>query len=322
MAPRADGGRLNVWNSLDSYPTGRAPIVATIGNFDGVHLGHAAILTSVTAAAKARRTPSLLVTFDPHPLAVVAPSRRPKLLTTRRQKLDALEAAGVDGVLILPFDRELAALTAEAFFGEYLAERLRFAAVHVGRNFRFGRDRAGDLRALEAIGARLGFAVVGVPQIEVGSETVSSSAIRLAVEEGDVARARAMLGRPYALTGEVVRGEGRGRTLEFPTANVRVENEALPCRGVYVTETSVFASRFPSVTNVGVRPTFGGTAMSVESHLIDFDEDLYGERVEVRFLARLRDEMTFEGPAALADQIARDLAAATAYFSGLALVRR
>ena len=313
---------MNVWNSLDAYPTGRGPLAATIGNFDGVHLGHQAILASVTAAAKSRSIGSILVTFDPHPLAVVAPSRRPKLLQTRRQKLEALEASGIDGVLIVPFDRELAALDGDAFFSDYLGERLRFASVHIGRNFRFGRARGGDLRSLEEIGRAKGFSVVGVPSVEVDGETVSSSAIRALVEEGDVSRARAMLGRPFAVTGEVVRGAGRGRLLEFPTANLAVENEALPRRGVYVTETAVFATRFPSVTNVGVRPTFGGTTLSIETHLLDVDEDLYGERLEVRFLARLRDEKAFDGPSELADQIARDRAAAASYFSGLSLARR
>jgi riboflavin kinase/FMN adenylyltransferase len=192
----------------------------------------------------------------------------------------------------------------------------------VGSTFRFGRARGGDIRLLQTIGAELGFTVVAVPPVSVEGETVSSSAIRAAIEAGDVARARAFLGRPFAVTGEVVRGEGRGRMLEFPTANVAVENETVPGRGVYVTETLAFASRFPSITNVGVRPTFGGNTLAVESHLIDIDEDLYGERVEVRFLARLRDEATFAGPAELADQIARDQAAAISYFSGLSLTRR
>jgi riboflavin kinase / FMN adenylyltransferase len=315
------GTGVNVWNELDAFPTGREPLVATIGNFDGVHLGHRAILDSVTSAAKARSAPSLLITFDPHPLAVVAPSRRPRLLQTRRQKLETLEDARIDGVLILPFDRELASLDGEAFFGEFLAQRLRFASIHVGRNFRFGRARGGDLRVLEAIGRQRGFSVVGVPQVEIAGETVSSSAIRAAIEEGEIERARAMLGRPFAVTGEVIRGEGRGRTLEFPTANLAVENETIPRRGVYVTETVVFASRFPSVTNVGIRPTFGGSTLSVETHLLDVDEDLYGERLEVRFLARLRDERTFGGAAELADQIARDRAAAISYFSALTLAR-
>jgi riboflavin kinase/FMN adenylyltransferase len=316
------GHRVNVWNSLDAYPTGREPVVATIGNFDGVHVGHQAILASVVAAGKARSAPSLLITFDPHPLAVVSPSRRPKLLQTRRQKLEALEASRIDAVLILPFDREMAALTGEEFFGELLSERIRFATIHVGRNFRFGRARAGDLRALTEIGRARGFSVVGVPQVEIEKETVSSSAIRTAIDDGDVVRARAMLGRPFALTGEVVRGAGRGRSIEFPTANLAVENESIPKRGVYVTETVALATRYPSVTNVGIRPTFGGTTLSVETHLIDVDEDLYGERLEVSFLARLRDERTFAGPTELADQIARDRAAASSYFSGLQLAKR
>ena len=313
---------MNVWNGLDAFPTGREPMAATIGNFDGVHLGHQAILASVTAAARSRVIPSLCITFDPHPLAVVAPSRRPKLLMTRRQKIDAIEAAGIDGLLILPFDRELAALSGEAFFREELGARIRFASVHVGRGFRFGHLRSCDLAALEAIGAASGFSVVGVPPVEVDGETVSSTAVRQAVEDGEVVRARAMIGRPFEVTGLVVRGEGRGRSLRFPTANVAFENEMIPRRGVYVTDTVAFATRFPSVTNVGVRPTFDGSAVTVESHLLDVEEDLYGVRVDVRFLARLRDEMRFEGPAQLADQIARDAAAATSYFAGLSVARR
>jgi riboflavin kinase/FMN adenylyltransferase len=313
---------MNVWNSLDAFPTGREPIHATLGNFDGVHLGHQAILASVIRSARARSAPSLLVSFDPHPLAVVAPTRGPKLLQTRRQKLEALEASGLDALLILPFDRELAALTGEDFFRAYLAERIRFASVHVGSTFRFGRARGGDIRLLTDLGAELGFSVVTVPSVTVDGDTVSSSVIRAAIEDGDVAKARAMLGRPFAVTGEVVHGAGRGKALEFPTANIAVENETVPGRGVYVTETVVFASRFPSITNVGVRPTFGGTTLSVESHLIDANEDLYGERLEVRFLARLRDERKFAGPEELADQIARDQAAAISYFSGLTLARR
>lgn len=312
---------MNVWSSFDAFPTGREPTFATIGNFDGVHLGHQAILASVTRAARARSAPSLLITFDPHPLAVVAPSRGPKLLQTRRQRLETLEATGLDGVLLLPFDRELAALTGEEFFGTYLAQRLRFAAVHVGNNFRFGRARGCDVEVLKTIGAQMGFSVKIVPPVVVDGELASSSAIRTAIEHGDVESARSMLGRPFAVSGEVVRGEGRGRTIGFPTANIAIDNESIPAHGVYVTETLAFASRYPSITNVGMRPTFGGTSLSVESHLIDVDEDLYGERVEVAFLARLRDERKFAGPAELADQLARDRAAATSYFSGLTLMR-
>ncbi len=305
-----------VWYGIERFPAGAPPVVATIGNYDGVHLGHRAILASVVSSARGLGARSLLITFEPHPLAVVAPSRRPKLLQTRRQKLDSLEDAGLDGVLVLRFDRGLAALTGAQFFESFLRGHVSPRAIHVGDSFRFGHDRAGDVSLLRRLGGELGFEVVGVPPVIVDDEVVSSSAIRRAVEQGEVERARRMLGRPFALTGEVVGGEGRGRTLDFPTANLDVENEMVPLRGVYVTEALVLSSRFGSVTNVGVRPTFGGDALVVETHLIDFDDDLYGERIEIRFLARLRDERRFAGPAELADQIARDRAAATAYFEG------
>jgi riboflavin kinase/FMN adenylyltransferase len=303
-----------VWNGMEAFPRDAAPVVASIGNYDGVHLGHRAILRSVVAAARARGLLSLVVTFDPHPLSVVAPSRRPRLLQTRRQKLDTLDGCGIDGVLILRFDATFAAMSGEEFFRMFLKGRATPAAIHVGSSFRYGHDRAGDVDLLCRIGSEMGFEVVGIPQVEVSGEIVSSSAIRRIVEEGDVERAARMLGRPFALTGEVVGGDGRGRTLDFPTANLDVENEMIPRRGVYVTEASVLSSRNASVTNVGVRPTFGGEALVVESHLIDFDEDLLGERMEVRFLARLRDEKRFSGPDELADQIARDRAAAVAFF--------
>ncbi len=303
-----------VWNGMERYPEGAAPVVSTIGNYDGVHLGHRAILRSAVAAARRRGLQSLLVTFDPHPLSVVAPSRRPRLLDTRRQKLDTLAACGVDGVLILRFDATFAAMTAEEFFRKFLRGRVTPVEIHVGANFRFGHDRAGDVDLLCRLGSEMGFHVVGIPQVQVGGETVSSSAIRRLVEEGSVERAARMLGRPFALTGEVVSGDGRGRTRDFPTANLDVENEMIPRRGVYITETSVLSLRNESITNIGVRPTFGGESQVIETHLIDFDEDILGERMDVRFLARLRDEIRFASAGELADQIARDRAAAVAYF--------
>ena len=309
-----------VWNGIERVPPDISPVVATVGNFDGVHSGHRAILESAVAAARRRRSRSVLVTFEPHPLSVVDPRRRPRLLMTRRQKLEALEATGVDVVLILAFGPEMAALEGEEFFLRTLGTRLPLAALHVGESFRFGRGRAGDLNVLRRIGASGGIEVVGVAPVRVDGVVVSSSAIRSLVEEGDVERARRMLGRPFAVTGLVARGEGRGRSLLFPTANVDVENEILPRRGVYVTETIVLALRVHSVTNVGTRPTFDGSALTVETHLIDFDDDLYGERVEVRFLARIRDEKRFASPPELADQLARDRAAAVAFFHNLELV--
>ena len=300
-----------VVNGLDRIE-GRLRAVASIGNYDGVHLGHRAILASLQAAARRAQVPSLLVTFDPHPAAVVAPERRPPLLQTRRQKLDALEETGLDLVLVVTFDPALAALDPEQFLERLAHAGVDLHAVHVGRGFRFGRARAGDLARLAEIGARRGFGVVGIPEVRHDGEIVSSSAIRRRLAEGDVETARQMLGRPYALAGEVVRGEGRGARLQFPTANLRVENELIPRGGVYVTETVALGRRHGSITNIGHRPTFGGSALTVESHLLDFEADLYGARLEVRFLQRLRDERRFAGPDELVRQIERDRAQALA----------
>jgi riboflavin kinase/FMN adenylyltransferase len=303
---------MNIWNGIECYPHDAGHVVATIGNYDGVHLGHRAILDRVVQTARARGLRSLLVSFSPHPLAVIAPERRPRLLQTRGQKLESLQQLGLSDLLILEFTPELAALTAQEFFDRILD--VAFTAVVVGDNFRFGHRRHGDLELLRRIGHARGFEVHGVPPLRADGAVISSSAIREALDAGDVERAARWLGRPYAVAGEVVHGDGRGRELGCPTANLELENEVVPARGVYVTETLALAGRFPSVTNVGVRPTFGGEALTVETHLLGFDDDLYHERVGLRFLARLRDERRFPGSAALADQIARDRAAAEAYF--------
>jgi len=305
---------MRIWNGIDSLPEPTSPVVASIGNYDGVHLGHRAILRGAVEEARRRVLPSFLITFDPHPLMIVAPERRPQLLQTRRQKLSGLERTGLSDLLIIDFDARLAAMSGEAFFQELLEPRIRFASIHVGEYFRFGNRRAGNLDLLRRIGAGAGFAVNGVAPVQVDGETVSSSAIRAAVLEGRVERAWSMLGLPFALEGEVVHGDGRGREIGFPTANLDVENEILPAAGVYVTEVAVLAGRFPAMTNVGVRPTFTGRHVTVESHLLDFSEDIYRERAEVRFLARIREEMRFRGASELSDQIARDRAAAEAYF--------
>jgi riboflavin kinase/FMN adenylyltransferase len=289
--------------------------VASIGNFDGVHLGHAEILRRVTAEARRRRAPSLLVSFDPHPLEVIAPGRRPRLIQTRRQKIEQLEACGLDRLLFVEFDRALAALEGRAFVTEVLAPAVPIAAIHVGEGFRFGSGRSGDLELLRQLGSEHGFTVHGVAPVEAGGEIVSSSSIRSAIAAGAVERAATMLGRPFAITGLVGRGAGRGATLGFRTANLEVENELWPAAGVYATEALAFATRWPSMTNVGVRPTFDGRTLTVETHLLDFDDHLYGERLELRFLARLRDEQRFAGATELAAQLARDRAATEAWFA-------
>jgi len=308
---------MKVLNGLDDLSQERPPVVASIGNYDGVHLGHQAILKSVVTAGRARGLDASLITFDPHPLTVVAPDRRPEPVQSRGQKLRGLERSGLDEVLILPFDASLAKLDGEAFVNDYLLPRYPLAAIHVGVNFRFGKARRGDVDTLAAIGAQAGFDVRGIESIEVDGQVVSSSAIRRAVGTGDVALATRLLGHPFAMTGLVARGAARGRELGFPTANLEADNQMFPRNGVYLTQVRALAGRYTAMTNVGVRPTFGGEQLCVESHLLDFDEDLYGQRIEVLFLERLRDEQRFDDPRQLADQLARDRAATESYFSQL-----
>ncbi|MCP3977948.1 MAG: bifunctional riboflavin kinase/FAD synthetase [bacterium] len=311
---------MKIWNALEALPDGPVRCVASIGNYDGVHVGHRAILARVVERAAATGVRSLLITFDPHPLSIVAPQHAPSLLQTRRQKLDSLEATGLSDVVVLTFDESIAALSGEEFFEDYLMPRLSFVGLHVGGSFRFGKARSGDLTLLRRLGERHAFAVEECPAIEIGGETVSSTAVRKAVAAGDVDRAQRMLGRPFALTGEVIRGAGRGRQLDFPTANLEPDNDLLPASGVYVTDVAVRAARYGAMTNIGVRPTFGGRTLSIESHLLGFSDELYNERMEVRFLARLRGEMRFSSPAELADQIARDQAATESFFHNAPLI--
>jgi riboflavin kinase / FMN adenylyltransferase len=284
------------------------PAVA-VGNFDGVHLGHQALLATARERAGERGGQVVVLTFDPHPARVLSPERAPSRLMTLEQKAEVLEAHGVDVLAVLPFTATLAEKTAAEFAGLVLSRSLRAEEVVVGENFRFGRGRAGTLQELERLGAGLGFRTVGVPPVLHDGRPVSSSRVRDALGEGDVAEALALLGRPHFVDGEVVRGEGRGRTLGIPTANLRTANETLPAGGVYAGRCHLAAGEAPrpAVVNLGRRPTFGGGEPTVEAHLLDFQGDLYGRRVRLEFVARLRPERAFPGPDALLEQIARDV---------------
>lgn len=282
-------------------------VVATIGNFDGVHLGHQALFSEVRAEAVRRGFLSAAVTFDPHPLRVLAPDHAPKMILTRRQKIEIIGALGMDLIVFIPFDREVAAVPAEEFAKRFLTGRLHVACLIVGQDFRFGRGRAGDVSLLRQIGPACGFEVRTAPVIEKEGVRISASQVREAIVRGDVQRAAALMGRPYILLGTVVAGAGRGRTLKIPTANLEPENELLPGDGVYVTETMIELEWHPGLTNVGSRPTFKGAGFAIETYLPDFDGDLYHERIRVRFLERIRDEKKFESPEALKTQIADDL---------------
>jgi riboflavin kinase / FMN adenylyltransferase len=292
--------------------------ILTVGNFDGVHLGHRAILDTVTQRARAVRGEAVVYTFEPHPRKVLSPKNAPRLLTTLEQKLELLSLAGVDAVILEPFDLAFARTPAEDFIREYVHARIRPLEVYVGYDFHFGRDREGSMRLLTELGPRLGFSVTILPEVVIGEGDVNSTRIRQLLGEAAVEEAAILLGRDYTVRGRVGKGEERGRTLGFPTANLELENEVLPALGVYAGRLRFLddgepaaGSVFPAVTNVGTRPTFGASdRVVVEAHLIDFSGDLYGRRVELSFRFHLRPERRFAGVEALRAQIDADRAEA------------
>jgi riboflavin kinase / FMN adenylyltransferase len=288
--------------------------VLSVGNFDGLHLGHQEILRQVIECAQAHRSIAGVITFDPHPLKVLRPDDAPPLVETINQRLERFAAMGLEAALVLRFDRALAGLSPEEFVRGVLVEELKTAAILVGQNFRFGHRQEGNVETLTELGRRFGFSVQIVEPVTIDGEFVSSSGVRSAVAEGRVAQAARLLGRPFALTGQIIRGAGRGATVVFPTLNLAPEQELLPKVGVYATETRVEERLYRSATNVGFRPTFDGTLLGVESHLFDFSRELTQGRLEVHFWERLRDERKFSGPAELRTQIAADLREVRDYF--------
>ena len=295
--------------SLDEVP--RAPSVVTIGNFDGVHRGHRVLLDRTTSIAREGGIRSAAVTFDPHPAAVLRPGSQPPSLQTVEQRVVALAEVGLDLVLVLPFTRDLAALSPAEFVQRVLVDRLRADRVVVGSNFRFGHRAAGDVTTLREEGRRHGFGTETVEILELDGAPIASTQLRERVAAGEMSWVTRALGRPYSVVGEVVRGEGRGRTIGVPTANVAVPaGILLPSDGVYAGHVATSGGSSPAVTNIGTRPTFRGVGRTVEAHLLDGERDLYGARVEVSFEHRLRGEQRFEGPDELVAQIHRDIDAA------------
>lgn len=299
-------------SSLDK-PLERA--VLTVGNFDGLHLGHQAIMSTVISRARALDGLSAVYTFEPHPRKILHPERAPRLLTTLEQKLELLESIGVDLTIVEPFDRSFARLPAERFVREILHERIGPLEVYVGYDFRYGRDREGSMRTLTELGPHLGFAVTIIPEVRVGDRDVNSTRIRELLEEGRVEDAARLLARPYRVRGRVVVGDRRGRSLGFPTLNLAPDNEILPANGVYAGRVRLMDAGeppaqegLPAAINVGRRPTFKPSdPVLAEAHLLDFSADLYGRRIEIGFEAHLRGEERFPSVEALKEQIARDV---------------
>lgn len=291
----------------------------SVGNFDGLHLGHQKIIRAVVEKARATNTVGAVVTFDPHPLKVLRPAQAPPLVETLAQRIANFKSMGLDAVLVLHFDMALAGITAQEFVRGVLVDQLRAATILVGQTFRFGYQNAGDVALLADMGREFKFDVEIIPPVVLDGQVVSSTAVRRAILDGRPAEAAGLLGRPFSLTGTIARGTGRGSTIVVPTLNLAPEQELLPKTGVYATEVLAGGRVYGAATNVGFRPTFDddGTRLSVESHLFDFSERLTEGRLEVRFLERLRDERKFAGPAELVKQIGADLEQAREFLQRL-----
>ncbi len=289
-----------------------------IGNFDGVHLGHRALLERLVTTARQQGFPSAVMTFEPHPRELFTPEQAPARLTSLREKLALLEACGISEVYLLHFSRKLAGLTAQDFIERVLVGGLAVRHLIIGDDFRFGQGRAGDFALLQSAGQTHGFGVEAMHTIEVAGERISSSAVRDALGSGDLEHAARLLGRPYSIAGRVVHGDKIGRQLGFPTANIQLKRKRVALTGVFAATVSGLDKRFlPGAASLGVRPTLGeGLRPVLEVHLFDFDRDIYGAHVTVHLLHKLRDEAKYDSHAALAAQIARDVQATQDYFAG------
>jgi len=304
----------------DARPAHWKQPVLALGNFDGLHRGHRKILDRLQRVAQERRATSVVMTFDPHPPRIVRPDKAPPLLMTKAQKLEGLAQAGVDGAAIVRFTHELSQWEPETFVRTVLVEWMRVSEVWVGANFLFGHDRSGNFSLLRTLGARYGFKAEKIDPVRYKDFVVSSTRVRRLISEARVDEAAALLGHAYVVDGVVVRGEQRGRTLGFPTANLCTENELVPPHGVYATSAILDGIVMPSVTNIGTRPTVDASGRtSIETHIFDLDRDLYGAPLRLAFVQRLRDERAFESLDLLKSQIAADCARARVLFDRLSL---
>jgi riboflavin kinase/FMN adenylyltransferase len=303
----------------DIAPEYALPVV-TMGNFDGVHLGHRRLIQSVVArAAEIGGTP-MAITFHPHPLCMLVPDYAPVQIQTLRQKLAVIESLGITVTVVVPYDEKIAGTSARDFALDVLCERLRIKEIYVGPNFAFGHRRQGSVNLLKEIGREKGFLAEKTPQVEFRGTRVSSTVVRQALVYGQVSLARRLLARPFALEGTVIRGAGLGSKLRIPTANLRAENELIPRRGVYITQLRAGGDSWAGVTNIGFRPTVDGeegAALSIETHALDFNQDIYGKRISVEFWRRVRDERRFASLDDLIARIQKDKESARRYFRWL-----
>lgn len=307
---------MQIFRSLSEVPAGFGPTVATIGNFDGVHRGHQKVIREVITRAEQLSARSLAITFDPHPARILHPETRRPLITPLPQKLELLAETGLNATLVLPFTEDLSHTTARDFAQGTLKDRLAVIELHEGDNFRFGYRAAAGVESLDALGHELGFnVVIDSPQVLRGAP-ISSTRIRQLVAAGDVTGARALLGRPFSIVSRPASGRGYGTRYTVPTINLAPYDELIPAIGVYITALTVAGECFQAVTNVGNRPTFGEDSFTIESHILNFHPIDLGDQtpIQLAFLKRIRDEIRWSSPAALREQIGRDVRRAQRYF--------
>ena len=301
-----------IYHNLNLVPQPFRNPVITIGNFDGVHLGHQTLFQKVKDRSRAVDGQSVVITFDPHPIKLMRPDKRLPMLTTTDQKIKLLASMELDGIIVHPFSAEFGSMPAREFVQYYLVHRLGAREVVIGHDYRFGRNREGNIALLQSLGEEFGFPVHVVDPIQINDTIVSSTLIRNLINDGQVLAAQDFLGRPYEVTGEVIHGHGRGaRLLGFPTANITIDNGLLvPAAGIYAVRAELRGQIYPAVANIGTCPTFDNQELSLEVYLLDFDRDIYGQRLAVQFVQRLRDERRFDDLPALVTQIKKDVAAA------------
>lgn len=306
---------MEIFHSFDLLPADYGPTVASVGNFDGVHLAHRHVLAKVVERARAQRLKAVAVTFDPHPIRVLRPHIAPKLITPLPLKLKLLESTGLDATVVVPFTRDLSLTHPRDFAREYLKDKLHVVEIHEGANFHFGHKAEGNVDRLQEFGKEFGFEVIVYPEMRIRGETVSSSAVRDLVRAGRVSRAKHLLGRPFSIVATPGRGRGYGHKYTVPTINLADYSELVPVDGVYITRTQINGELFDSVTNVGDRPTFGKEAFAIETHLLNFHpiELTAQTRVEICFLYWLRPEIKFPDVESLRAQIGRDVHRARRY---------
>lgn len=310
---------MKVFRHLEEVPENFGPTVVSVGNFDGVHRAHQAVLREVVARARQLGGHAMAMTFDPHPTHILRPERNLKLITPIAIKLALLEQAGADGVLLLPFSRDLSMMSPREFVEEILVNKLHAKEVHEGYNFHFGHKASGNAQVLTELGREFGFEVVTYPEMTLRKEKVSSTEVRRLIAEGNVSKARHLLGRVFSIHSTPGRGRGYGHKYTVPTINLSRYDELVPKNGVYITRSRIGNECFDSVTNVGVRPTFGPDSFAIESHLLNFHPiELQADTpVELMFLKWVRPEMKFESVDALREQIARDVHKARRFFHHL-----